>query len=175
MTSPRTTNQAPGAPRPSAAEIRRLVAGELALPSRLGYTLLLLASLAMTVVIGALLATEPALPLRTRVAMWVMVGIGLAWAALATWVLSRRRVLLAEHRVVAGRMAVAFTTLFVLGALATSWWGGTGRTGYAAASVGLVMLGAATALWLQARRRHAALSSRRAEIERQMGRAGAAS
>jgi hypothetical protein len=165
---------APGAARPSADDVRRLLAAELSLPSRLGHTLLLLASLGGTGVVGALLLTEPALPARTRAAMALMAAIGLSWAAFAAWVLARRRVLLAAHHVVAARMAVAFTTLFTLGALGAAWWGGAGRVGYAAAGVGGAMLAAAVAMHARARRRVAELTRRRAALERRLGELGGA-
>ena len=155
---------------PSADEIRRRLAGELALPSRLGHTLLLLAGLGAAGVTGALLLTEPALPARTRLAFAVMVVVGLAWAALAAWVLARRRVLLATHRVVAARLAIAVTTLFTAGAAALGASGAPG--GWAAAGVGVAMLGAALLLHRQARRRVAALARRRDEIARELAARG---
>ena len=158
---------------PSAAEIRRRLAGELALPSRLGHTLLLLAGLGAAGVTGALLLTEPALPARTRLAFAVMVVVGLAWAALAAWVLARRRVLLATHRVVAARLAVAVTALFTAGAVGVAVdAGGAATGGWAAAGVGVAMLGAALLLHRQARRRVAALARRRDEIARELAARG---
>jgi hypothetical protein len=153
---------------PSTTEMRSLIATELSLPSRLGYTMLLLASLAGAGVTGALLATETGLPPRTQVALAVMVGIGLSWTAYAVWVLTRRRVLLAGHRIVAGRMAVGFTAVFTVGAWALGQWGGMGRTGFAAAGLGAVMLASAIAVLVHARRRFAELSRRRAALEREL-------
>ena len=157
---------------PSAAEIRRRLAGELALPSRLGHTLLLLAGLGAAGVTGALLLTEPALPARTRVAFAVMVVVGLAWAALAAWVLARRRVLLATHRVAAARLAIAATALFTAGAAAVATTDDGARGGWAAAGVGAAMLGAALLLHRQARRRVAALARRRDELARELAARG---
>ena len=157
---------------PSAAEIRRRLAGELALPSRLGHTLLLLAGLGAAGVTGALLLTEPALPARTRLAFAVMAAVGLAWAALAAWVLARRRVLLATHRVAAARLAVAATALFTAGAVALAPGSGGASGGWAAAGVGVAMLGAALLLHRQARRRVAALARRRDEIARELAARG---
>jgi hypothetical protein len=157
------------APRPSAAEIRRLLATELSLASRLGYTALLLVSIAGAGITGALLLTEPGLPARTQIALAILVGIAVSWAVFATWVLTRRRVLLAGPRVVASRMAVVFTTVFTLGAWALGQWGGTGRTWYSAVAVGLAMLAVAAVLLVQARRRFDDLSRRRVALERQLG------
>ncbi len=169
-----TDTRTPAAAKPSAADVRRLVAAELSLPSRLGHTMLLVVSLGGAGVTGALLATEPALPLRTSIALAAMVAVGLSWAAFATWVLTRRRVLLAEHRVVAARMATGFTALFTLGAWGIGRWGEFGRGADAAVAVGLVMLAVAVSVLVRARRRFHELSRRRAELERRLADRGGA-
>lgn len=112
------------APRPSADELRRRLAAEIALPSRVGYTALLLAGLAMAAATGSLLATEPGLPARTQAAFATIAAVGIAWAAFAAWALARRRVLFASHRVIAARMAVTFSGLFTAGALGV-WLAGS--------------------------------------------------
>jgi O-antigen/teichoic acid export membrane protein len=155
-------------PMPADA-LRRLADAELSTAARVGYVALLLAALIMTVVVGSLWATEPELPSRTRLAFAMMTGIGLAWAAFAGWVLRRRRVLLAGHRIVAGRMAVACTAFFVAGALLVGWTSGE-RAAFAAAAVGGVMLAAAVAILVRAHRDFARLSERRRELERRLGR-----
>lgn len=158
-------------PKLSVTEMQRLIAGELSLPSRLGYTALLLFALAMTVVVGSLWLTEPSLPLRTQAAFAVMAAIGLAWVAYAAWVLTRRRVLLAGHRIIAARMAVAFTTVFIAGSLALGLWSAAGPAAYAAAATGAVMLAVAIGMLLSARRRFATLMQRRDELERELSQA----
>ena len=164
---PSTTRSA-GDPVLSAADIQRVVAAELGLPSRLGYTLLLLASLAGVGVTGALLVTEPALPDRARVAFALMIAIGLSWAVFATWVLARRHVMLAGHHVVAARMAVAFTTLFTLGGSISAAVAGKPDTAYAIGGLGLTMLIVALTRLVRARRRVVTLSQRRAALEREL-------
>lgn len=159
----------PDTARPSAAEVRRLIAGELSLPARLGHTALLLVSLGGAATTGALLFTEQGLPARTQIALSVLTVMGLAWVAFAGWVLTHRRVLLAGHQVVAARMAVLFTTVFTAGAWAVGQAGGTGRTWPGAVAVGIAMLVAAVALLVRARRRFADLSRRRLDLERQLG------
>jgi hypothetical protein len=156
---------------PSTVALHQLLDGQLSLPSRLGYVALLIGSAMMTTVVGALLLTEPGLPFRTRVSFAALIVIGLAWIGFATWVLKHRRPLLAPHRIVAGRMAVTFTALFVVGALAVGQTTG-GRAPYAAAAVGGVMLAAAIAILIQARRTFARLTERRAALERELGRPG---
>jgi hypothetical protein len=152
---------------PSADELRRWIAAEVSLPSRLRYTALLLAGLASAGVTGALLVGEVGLPLRTRIALAVIMGVGLCWAGFAGWVLGRRRVLFATHHVVAARMAVAFSALFTIGVFVVGRTGGPGPTGYAVAT-GVAMLVVAGVHLLRARRRVQALTARRAELERRL-------
>jgi hypothetical protein len=159
------------APKLSVAEMQRLIAGELSLPARLGYTALLLFALAMTTVIGSLWLTEPSLPLRTQTAFAVLIAIGLSWVAYATWVLTRRRVLLTGHSIIAARMAIAFTAVFATGCLALGVWSPAGRAAYGAAGTGVVMLAVAVAMLLSARRRFEALIQRRQRLERELSQA----
>jgi hypothetical protein len=152
----------------SSAEVRRRLAAELSLPSRVGHTALLLAGLAAATVAAALLLTEAGLPARTRIAFVVMVIIGLAWAGFALWVLVRRRVLFATHRVIATRMAAAFTALFTAGALLAVFDWGAGAAGLFAAIVGAAMMSVALLLHVRARRRVRELTARRRELEREI-------
>lgn len=157
-------------PTPPAA-LQHLADAELSLRSRLGYVALLLAALMMTGVIGSLWLTEPALPMRTQVGFAVMIGIGLSWVTFALWVLTHRRVLLAPHRIVAGRMAVTFSALFLMGALAVGYQTG-GSAAYAASAVGVVMVACAVIMLIGAHRRFARLAHRRETLERELGRTG---
>lgn len=157
-------------PQSVADELRRLTAQELSLPSRLRYVMLLLVAAAMTAISIALLATEPALPLRTSVSFAVLALIGASWTIFAAWVLTRKHALLGNHRVVAGRLAVLFCAVFVIGALAVGV--ATSRLApFAAAGEGAVMLAVAIAQWARARRRFEALSRRREELQRELTRA----
>lgn len=152
-------------PAASVVPVHALVDAELSTAARFGHGALLLSAAAGTVVIGSLWVTEPSLPARTHVAFGVMVLMGLSWAAYATWVLATRRVLLGRHRVIAGRMAVTFTSTFVAGSLLVA--ATTGHpAGYAAASLGVGMLAAAAWLLVRARRQVVRLAARRAEIQR---------
>ncbi len=151
-------------PETLAGDLRRLTAQELSLPSRLRYVALLLVAATLSTVVIALLATEPTLPRRTSMALGVLAIIGVSWTTFATWVLTHRRVLLAGHRVVAGRLAVVFCGVFVVGALAVGLT--TSRVSpFAAAAMGAVMLAVALALLSRARRQFAQLSRRREELE----------
>jgi membrane associated rhomboid family serine protease len=149
-------------------DLHALAAAELSLTARLRYVALLLAALAMTIVVAALWATEPALPASTQAAFAAMIAIGGGWIAFASWVLTRRYPLFARDRVIAGRMAVAFACVFVAGALAVGVT--TGMTSaYAAAAVGVAMAAAAAALLVRAQRTVARLSARRDELQRALG------
>lgn len=166
MTDATSPSPAPDTPKPSAAEIRTLIAAELGRAYGLRYVLLLLVSMSATGLIIALLVTESALPPRAKIAFAALIGIGLAWSAFAAWVLRRRGVLFGKEQVIAARMAVIFSTLFTLGAWTVGRWGPTGRSWYSAMSMGLVMIAGALALLIRARRRFDELSKRRAMLER---------
>ena len=95
--------------------------------------------------------------------------IGASWIGFAVWVLSRTRVLLGRHRVVAARMAVAFSAVFCLGAVAVGY-ATSSRSAFAAAAMGVVMIAIGSGLLIRARRHVDQLSTRRDELERQLGR-----
>jgi hypothetical protein len=149
----------------SLEDIRRLANGELSVKSRMGYVALLLVASAMSTVVLSLWLTEPSLPTRTQAAFAVMSLIGCAWLGLALWALNTRRPLFAKDEVIAGTMAVVFTSVFVAGALAAVIMSG------AAAAWGALITGAgmlAIAVWrlVRAQRRFTRLAVRRAELER---------
>jgi hypothetical protein len=155
-----------GASPLSADALRQLVDSELSVTARAGHVGLLLISLIMTAAIVSLWATEPALPVRTRVAFAAMTVIGLSWSAFAVHVLTGRRTLYVRHRVMAGRMAVTFTSVFVAGALAAGYF--ASMTGaYVAGALGAVMLGVAVAMLMGAQRAVARLEARRQALERE--------
>lgn len=144
-----------------------LAESHLSFRSRAGHLALLLASAGMGTVIAALLATEPALPPRTLIAFGVLLAISLAWIAYAVWVLTARRTLLANHRVVAGGIATVAAAIFTGGAallglvlqMPAAW---------AAAGLGLVLLAVAGALLVRARRQYHTLLARRRELEHRL-------
>ena len=146
-------------------DLRRLTALELSLPSRLRYLALLLAASAMTAIVIALLVTEPGLPTRTSVALGVMAVMGASWMTFAAWVLTRKRVLLGSHRIVAGRLAVIFSMVFALGALSVGLTTSSGSP-FMAAAIGAVMLSVAVTVFARAKRQFDHLSKRRDELQR---------
>jgi hypothetical protein len=155
-------------PRPSVADIQRLAAAQLSLPSRMGHALLLVISLMMAAAIGSLWATEPSLPTRTHVAFAVILSAALAWAIFSAWVLARRRVLFGADRVLAARMGLTFSALGAVGMAALGYWGEAGRSAYLGALTQTALCGLAAGLLVRARRHIGALSRRRRQIEEQL-------
>src|SRR5919112_5284452 len=115
-----------------------------------------------------LIGTEQSLPARTQIAFAVMILIGLSWGGFALWVLTRRHVLLAGHRVIATRMASGFTAVFVLGSLALMRSGSLARPAIAAAGLGVVMLGTALYLHVRAQRDFERLTESRRALAREV-------
>ena len=148
----------------SMTAIHKLARGEMSLKARLGYVALVLTSAAMTAVIVSLWATEPVLPLRTQLAFGAMSVIGISWAALGSWALATRRVLLARDRLIAGWMSVVFSAAFLSGALAAVVVADK-PAAFVAAALGLVMFAFALRVLSSARRRFAALAALRAQLE----------
>jgi hypothetical protein len=159
----------PTPPPTLADDLRQITALELSLPSRLRYVSLLLAASTMSAIVTALLITEPRLPVRTSLALGVMAVIGVSWMIFAAWVLTRKRVLLAGHRIVAGRLAVVFTSVFVIGAVAVGLTTSSAWP-FAAAAMGCVMLSIAVTMLVRAKRQFIRLSKRRDELEGLVGR-----
>ncbi len=156
----------------SVAESQARMRAGLALPPRLVYVLLLFASTAMAVVLGALLLTEPSLPTRTQLTFMLMLGTALAWMGFAIWVLRARAVLLATHRVLAARLGVVCTLLFTACAVAFAPWGDNRAGSLAITSTGLLFFGFAMLRVVQAQRLERALQHRRAQLQAQLQHAG---
>ncbi len=144
----------------SVAAMQDRAARELALPSRLGYTALLVGALGMAGLTGSLWATEPSLPGRTQAAFAACVGIGLAWAGFAGWVLAKKRVLFANHRIYAARMATAFSGLFLVGSIVLR-----DDLGVGAIATSTVLFAVAGAALVMAHRRFSRLVERRRALE----------
>lgn len=150
-------------------QARRLVAGETSLRSRVVYCLLLVTSLCMTCLVVALLLTEPQLPIRTRIAFAALVAIGLAWSGFFGWVLARRRVLYAAHRVIAGRLATLASGIFVAGCLTlAALVPEQAAVGLAAGGLGAVLVAVSIGVLWRATRRRAQLLSLRSRLESEL-------
>jgi hypothetical protein len=155
-------------PDPSmVAGLERLARTELSLAARLAHVLLALVASAMTIVMVSLLLTEPVLPARTATAFVLLALIGGGWMAYSGWVLTARRVMLARQRVVAGRLAVAFTAVFAGGCAALALVGGAPAAWPAGAMGGGLFL-VALVRWRRAATPHARLLARRDRLEREV-------
>ena len=152
---------------PLSAALRRITDEALSPLSRAAHVALMLVSLAMTILLVSLLATEPALPMRTQVSFGAMTAIGLAWVAYASWVLRHRRSLLANQRVVAARMALVFSLAFTAGAAWLGFADGQPAMRWAA-GLGAVMAAVAIGILVRAHRHRAGLLARRRQLEQQI-------
>jgi predicted MFS family arabinose efflux permease len=132
---------------------------------RFGYLLLVLATAAMSAVIGSLLFTEPNLPQRTTIAFSVMLVMAIAWLLFGLRVLAVRLPLLANRDVISARMAVLFTATFTAGAVIVGQLNGM-RAMTMAAWLGALMLAVAVTILIRAQRRYAALQAMRERLAR---------
>lgn len=114
-------------------------------------------------------ATEAGLPARTQTAFAGLVVIGVCRTPYAMWVLRHRRILLANQRVVAAAMAVAFSAVFAAGGGWLGYFGGQ-PTLRPAAALGVGLLAVAMALLLRARRHRRHLLMRREALQLQIAR-----
>lgn len=156
---------------PSIETLQQLAHEQFSLGVRLRYVALALVAAMATSVVASLLLTEPRLPVRTQAALAALTAIGVAWIAFAVWVLRERRPLLAWHRVVAGRMAVAFCAAFAIGAgiaAATT----LAPAAFGALATGIAMVAAAVAMLVRANRRRTLLLERRDALESALRDAG---
>jgi len=162
-------NPTPDALSPQLSDrLQRITDQGLSTRARYGHVALLLAATGMCVLIASLLATEPALVLRTKLSFVVMLTIALCWISYAIWTLANRRALLARHRVIAARMAVVFSAVFSMGALAIGL-STESSAGFLAAATGGAMLGAAVLLLRHAHHAVARMQLRRAQLEARLG------
>jgi hypothetical protein len=138
----------------------------LSLRARVAHLALLLGSSAMAIVLTSLLATEPGLPSRTLWSFVLMLLISLCWVAYAVWALHTRITLLAQHRIIAGRLAVAFSTIFVVSAVAAAIHGVPAAA--LAAVFGAIGLAGALLLLRKAQQHRVDLLQRRDELQRQL-------
>jgi hypothetical protein len=146
------------------AAVQRIADAELSPRSRIAHGALLLAAAAMTTVIVSLGLTEPNPPLRTSIAFAVLATIGAGWAGYAIWVLTQRRVLFARQRVVAGWLAVTFTSVFTVGAFSIGIAADM-PAGMMSGVLGLVLVTASGLLLARARQRLAELTARLQQLE----------
>jgi len=148
-------------------DLLALVDTELSRAARLGQATLLLAFVVMIGVIGLLGATEPSLPSRARLVFGVIIAIGVFGTVFALGALSSRGVLLARHRVIGCRVAVAFAATIVLGASVIGLVKGI-PAAFVVAGFGTVLLCGTIALLRQENRKLSALTARRRALAQQL-------
>lgn len=148
-------------------ELKAMARAQLSIKARVAHVLLALAAAAMTIVVVSVWLTEPALPVRTHIAFALLTGIGMGWTTFSLWVLRTRRVMLARHRVIAGRLAVTFSSIFMIGCGILGFTG-SGRAAWPAFAMAAVLLAVALVLWRRAETAQAALLRRRDLLEREI-------
>jgi hypothetical protein len=134
---------------------------------RAGHVALTLFATAMALVLAGLLATEPGIPMRTTIAIWVLLAIAVSWVAYGLRVLSRRRPLLAEREVVAARMGLLYSAVFTAGTMAVGMVN-AGLMVTPATTLGATMTAVALANLLRAQWRRARLVALRERLEREL-------
>jgi hypothetical protein len=117
-----------------------------------------------SVALVSLLATEEGLPLRATAALATALLITLSWATYAARVLTTRRTMLSNHRVVAGWIAVTAAGAFTAGCAALGVTTDVAAA-YPAAGSGLILLTIAVTMLARAKRDFRALQRRRSELE----------
>ncbi|MEV6209380.1 transmembrane transport protein [Kitasatospora sp. NPDC051914] len=156
-----------GAHRGVPAELERALAAEVSLRSRMRYVAVGLAGGCAAVLVAVLWATEPRpLPPRTQAVFAGLIAVGLAWAAFAGWVLSRRRPLYARDQVLGARLALAASTVTGTVGTALAAARGTVTATLTAALVGTVLVATAGLLLARAQSRRRELLRLRDVLQR---------
>ncbi|HEY3472276.1 MAG TPA: hypothetical protein VGL47_44570 [Amycolatopsis sp.] len=139
-------------------DLERALAAEVSLRSRMRHVAVGLAGASGAAVLTVLWVTEPhPLPAGTQAAFAVLIAVGLAWAAFAGWVLSRRRPLFARDRVLGARLALAVSVGTCVAGTALAAARGTTAETLATALTGGVLVMAAGLLLARAHARRRAL------------------
>ncbi|MCC5034691.1 transmembrane transport protein [Streptomyces sp. WAC 00631] len=149
-----------------AGELERALAAEVSLGSRIRHLAVGLAGGCGAALIAVLWATEPhPLPLRTRAAFAGLIAIGLAWAAFAGWVLSRRRPLFARDRVLAARLALVAAAVTGVAGTALAAVRATTAGVLVTALAGVLLVAAAGLALVRARSRRRELLALRSALQ----------
>ena len=143
-------------------QVQEMARRELSMVTRIGYLLLLMFTLLGAGLISTLWLTEPGpLPQRTQVAFGLLIVINLSWSVLFGWVLTRRKVLFAIHSVIAGWMAVAFCSVFLLLGLTIGFMRMNATMSILVGAVGMVQLFIAIMMLKRSQHRRRELLARR--------------
>jgi hypothetical protein len=157
----------------SIEQVQEMVRRELSAPTRIAYLLMFLITTTAALLIGTLWLTEPEpLPIRTHLALGALVAINVAWSTLFGWVLTRRKVLFAMHRVIAGWMALLFCGLFLVVGLTIAAMNMNLPALLAIGLIGCAQVAAAIVVLAKARHRRRQLMTRREELIDMLAHAG---
>jgi len=148
-------------------DLLALAETELSRVARLGQVTLLLAFIVMVGIIGLLGISEPSLPSRARVAFAAIIAIGVLGGVSALWTLSTRGAVLARHRVIGCRVAVAFAAMIVLGASIIGFVKAI-PFAFGVARFGVILLAGTIALLRQETGKVSVLTARRHALERRL-------
>ncbi|MGW9212844.1 transmembrane transport protein [Embleya sp. NPDC055664] len=155
---------------PLPPDLRRVIARETSLRSRLRDLAVGLAGGCGAAFVALLWATEPhALPTRTRIAFAALIVVGLAWAAFGTWALTARRPLYGHDEVVGGRIALAATTATTVGGTALAAARGGPGAALATGLAGAALIALTAGLLYRAHTRRRTLLRRRHELREGTG------
>jgi uncharacterized membrane protein YfcA len=146
-------------------DVRRMLRAELSFRTRAAFLAALLLTTTFAIALLSLWLTEPRLPVRTHVAFGLLVMINMGWSAFCAWALAQRKVLYARQGVIAGRLAVLWSAVFVMGAVAAGYASGRASAGLLAALLGLLLLGAAVLVLRRATVRHQQLLRLKQSLE----------
>ncbi|MFE0631178.1 transmembrane transport protein [Streptomyces sp. NPDC058864] len=162
------SEQDPATRRDVPRELERALAAEASLGSRMRHVAVGLAGASSAALVAVLWATE-AHPLRarTQAAFAGLIAIGLAWAAFATWVLSRRRPLFAQDRVLGARLALLVAVVTGTAGTALAAARATAVGTLATAVTDAVLVAAAALLLARAQRRRRELLRLRDALRRE--------
>jgi hypothetical protein len=149
---------------PDIGEVLAILDRHLSRSERLRYLAVGLASFVVTAVTGSLWATETSLPLRTHLAFGGIVGLGTAWMAVVTYVLTRRRPLYAADRVLATGLAVGATSIVGIATTVLAGIRGGVLAGVCVGAVAMALVAAGAVLHLSTRRKRDALLDRRRRL-----------
>lgn len=157
-----------GAQREMPEELERALVAEVSLRSRMRYMVVGLAGGCGAALVAVLWVTEPGpLPARTQVAFAGLIVVGVAWAALAGWILSRRRPLFARDRVLGAWLALVVTTVTGVAGVALTAVRGTAAEALAVALAGAALVATAGLLLVRARFRRRELLRLRDALRRE--------
>jgi hypothetical protein len=154
---------------PRIEDVQRHLAGTLSHAGRRGHVAMLASAVLFAGAVGSLLLTEPDLPTRTRLAFAAIVIAAASWGTFSVWTLRQRHLPLPTHDLIAARLALGVSGVFLVGALILAASGtAVSRAAGGASVVGAILAGLAWIVWRRAHRRVRDLRARRRALEQQL-------